>query len=71
MRDKKSPRGKVFSFTEKTSWDDRIAQQVRLSSNYRSHMVVVLGKAMARPPGWVRIVTVRFRPPSCSDEGTD
>lgn len=32
-------------------------QKVHLSSQYLSHMVV-LGKALTRPLGWVRMVTV-------------
>jgi hypothetical protein len=58
MRDKNAPRGKVFRFKRESEWGNEIAQQVHLSPLYRSHMVVVLGKALERPPGWVRIVTV-------------
>jgi hypothetical protein len=58
MRNKNAPQGKVFDFKPKSEWSDEIAQQVHLSSPYRSHMVVVLGKALQRPPGWVMIVTV-------------
>jgi hypothetical protein len=58
MRNKNAPRGKVFDFKPKLEWGDEIAHQVQLSSRYRSHMVIVLGKALQRPPGWVRIVTV-------------
>lgn len=57
MRNKNAPRGTVFDFKPKPEWSDEIAQQVHLSSQYRSHMVVVLGKALKRPPGWVRIAT--------------
>jgi hypothetical protein len=58
MRDKNAPRGKIFNFKPKAEWRDEIAQHVHLSSQYRSHMVVVLGRAVEKPPGWVRIVTV-------------
>ncbi len=63
MRDKKSPRGNLFNFTPRTEWRNEIAQQVHLSGLYRSHMVLVLGKALDRPPGWVRIVTVSSHSP--------
>jgi hypothetical protein len=62
MKNKNAPRGKVFDFKPKPEWRDEIARQVHLSSQYRSHMVVALGKALERPPGWVRIVTVRISP---------
>jgi hypothetical protein len=58
MKDKNAPRGKVFDFKPKLEWSYEIAQQAHLPSRYRSHMVVVLGKALQRPPGWVRIATV-------------
>ena len=58
MRNKNALRGKIFDFKPKAEWNDEVAQQVHLTSQYRSHMVVVLGKALQRPPGWVRIVTV-------------
>jgi hypothetical protein len=45
MRNKNAPQGKVFDFKPKAEWGDEIAQHVHLSSQYRSHMVVVLGKA--------------------------
>jgi len=67
MRDKNAPRGKVFDFRNKSEWSEKIAQQVHLSSQYRSHMVVVLGKALERPPGWVRIVTVTSTLPTAFD----
>jgi hypothetical protein len=54
----KASRGKVFNFKPEAEWGHEVAQQVQLSSQYRSHMVIVLGKALTRPPGWVRIVTV-------------
>jgi hypothetical protein len=58
MRNKNAARGKVFGFKPMAEWSGETAQQVHLSSQYQSHMVVVLGKASTRPPGWVRIVTV-------------
>lgn len=61
MRDKRSPRGKLFSFKPIGEWGDELTQQVQLSSQYRCHMVLVLGKALTRPPGWVRIVNVCMR----------
>jgi hypothetical protein len=62
MKNKNGPQGKVFVFKDKSEWSAETAVQVQLSSEYRSHMVVVLGKALDRPPGWVRIVTVRVYP---------
>lgn len=59
MRDKNAARGKVFDFKDNSERSSEVAQQVHLSSQYRLHKVVVLGKALERPPGWVRIVTVR------------
>ncbi|EHK50805.1 hypothetical protein TRIATDRAFT_296879 [Trichoderma atroviride IMI 206040] len=67
MRDKRAPRGKVFNFKPQLEWSDGTAQQVHLSSLYRSHMVVVLGKALQRPPGWVRIATVTPTLPATFD----
>lgn len=58
MKNKKAPRGKVFNFKDKLEWSDEIAQQVQLSSRYKLDVVVVLGKALNRPSGWVNIVTV-------------
>lgn len=62
MRNQNAPRGEVFDFKPKSEWGDEIARQVHLSSLYRTHMVVILGKAINKPPGWVRIVTVRVFP---------
>ena len=58
MKNKNAPRGKVFVFKNESEWSAETARQVQLSSRYRSHKVVVLCKALDRPPGWVRIVTV-------------
>lgn len=68
MKNKQSPRGRVFSFAGKESWHESVARQLQLSSTYLSHYVVVLGKAEGRPSGWVRVVTVRLKPVPLWDE---
>ncbi|KAF2675036.1 hypothetical protein BT63DRAFT_450022 [Microthyrium microscopicum] len=67
MRNKGAAQGKVYKFKSKSEWSDKNAQLIQLSTRYRSHMVVVLGKAFGRPPGWVRIVNVTSTLPEAYD----
>jgi hypothetical protein len=61
MRDKKSLRGEVCHFKKKADWSDEAVRHVKVSSLYRSHMVIVLSKGPNTPAGWARIATVCTR----------
>ena len=60
MRDRNSPRGKIFKFKPRAVWNSSTAEQIRLSSKYRSHMVVVLGRVTQKQPEWVEVATVSY-----------
>lgn len=62
MREKSESRGKVFNFKPEEEWSHGNAQPGNFAEVHQSHMVVIPGNLLRRPPGWVKIATVSIHP---------
>lgn len=60
MRNSNLKYGKFFKFRNMSEWDEDDKRDTRVPKVVRAHMVVALEKCQSRP-GFVKVVTVRYR----------